>query len=234
MMWFVFPWILIPEPLLLFCPHTLLLFDSLTLFLCTSGVILGAVAGMLLRVASPIHPDIVMVIAFPGDILMRMLKMLILPLIISSLITGKRIFYYIIITFWSLWLRCLTVLTYCVSVQPNCDQLNTISLVLNAGLAGLDAKSSGRLGTRAMVYYMTTTVIAAVLGVILVLIIHPGNPKLKENLGEGEKNDDVSSLDAFFDLIRNLFPENLVQACFQQVMRKSQRATPRLWFLVHE
>ena len=55
---------------------------------CTSGVILGAVSGMLLRVASPIHPDIVMVIAFPGDILMRMLKMLILPLIISSLITG--------------------------------------------------------------------------------------------------------------------------------------------------
>lgn len=55
---------------------------------CTSGVILGAVSGMLLRVASPIHPDIVMVIAFPGDILMRMLKMLILPLITSSLITG--------------------------------------------------------------------------------------------------------------------------------------------------
>lgn len=81
----------------------------------------------------------------------------------------------------------------------------------------MDAKSSGRLGTRAMVYYMSTTVIAAVLGVILVLLIHPGNPKLKENLGEGEKNDEVSSLDAFFDLIRNLFPENLVQACFQQV-----------------
>lgn len=90
-------------------------------------------------------------------------------------------------------------------------------LVLAAGLSGLDAKSSGRLGTRAMVYYMTTTVIAAVLGVILVLVIHPGNPKLKENLGEGEENEDVSSLDAFFDLIRNLFPENLVQACFQQV-----------------
>lgn len=68
-----------------------------------------------------------------------------------------------------------------------------------------------------MVYYMSTTVIAAVLGVILVLVIHPGNPKLKENLGEGVQNDDVSSLDAFFDLIRNLFPENLVQACFQQV-----------------
>lgn len=85
------------------------------------------------------------------------------------------------------------------------------------GLAGLDAKSSGRLGTRAMVYYMSTTVIAAVLGVVLVLLIHPGNPKLRANLGQGKKNDEVSSVDAFFDLIRNLFPENLVQACFQQV-----------------
>uniref|UniRef100_A0A3B4B8U2 Amino acid transporter n=1 Tax=Periophthalmus magnuspinnatus TaxID=409849 RepID=A0A3B4B8U2_9GOBI len=148
---------------------------NLLLTLTVLGVILGAVAGMLLRVASPIHPDIIMVIAFPGDILMRMLKMLILPLIISSLITG---------------------------------------------LAGLDAKSSGRLGTRAMVYYMSTTIIAAVLGVILVLVIHPGDPKLKENLGEGTINDDVSSLDAAFDLIRNLFPENLVQACFQQVTKK--------------
>ncbi|XP_061577479.1 excitatory amino acid transporter 2b isoform X1 [Cololabis saira] len=154
------------------------LFKNLLLTLTVLGVILGAVAGMLLRVASPIHPDIVMVIAFPGDILMRMLKMLILPLIISSLITG---------------------------------------------LAGLDAKSSGRLGTRAMVYYMTTTIIAAILGVILVLVIHPGNPKLKQNLGEGEKNDDVSSLDAFFDLIRNLFPENLVQACFQQIQTVTKK-----------
>uniref|UniRef100_A0AAY4EQK7 Amino acid transporter n=1 Tax=Denticeps clupeoides TaxID=299321 RepID=A0AAY4EQK7_9TELE len=122
--------------------------------------------------------NVIMIIGFPGDILMRMLKMLILPLIISSLITG---------------------------------------------LAGLDAKSSGRLGTRAMVYYMSTTVIAAVLGVVLVLAIHPGNPKLKANLGEGKKNDEVSSLDAFFDLIRNLFPENLVQACFQQIQTVTNR-----------
>lgn len=63
----------------------------------TLGVILGAVAGMLLRVASPIHPDIVMVIAFPGDILMRMLKMLILPLIISSLITGTVDFFFLVL-----------------------------------------------------------------------------------------------------------------------------------------
>lgn len=108
----------------------------------------------------------------------------------------------------------------CTSAKSSKQEGDTMCLfLLAAGLAGLDAKSSGRLGTRAMVYYMSTTVIAAVLGVILVLVIHPGNPKLKENLGEGEKNDEVSSLDAFFDLIRNLFPENLVQACFQQVLK---------------
>ncbi|XP_048825708.1 excitatory amino acid transporter 2-like isoform X2 [Brienomyrus brachyistius] len=151
---------------------------NMLLTLTILGVILGSVAGMLLRYISPLPPDVIMVIAFPGDILMRMLKMLILPLIISSLITG---------------------------------------------LAGLDAKSSGRLGTRAMVYYMSTTIIAAVLGVILVLIIHPGNPKLKARLGEGDKNDEVSSLDAFFDLIRNLFPENLVQACFQQIQTVTKK-----------
>ncbi|XP_076700456.1 excitatory amino acid transporter 2 isoform X2 [Callospermophilus lateralis] len=151
---------------------------NLLLTLTVFGVILGAVCGGLLRLVSPIHPDVVMLIAFPGDILMRMLKMLILPLIISSLITG---------------------------------------------LSGLDAKASGRLGTRAMVYYMSTTIIAAVLGVILVLAIHPGNPKLKKQLGPGKKNDEVSSLDAFLDLIRNLFPENLVQACFQQIQTVTKK-----------
>uniref|UniRef100_A0A670YRY8 Amino acid transporter n=1 Tax=Pseudonaja textilis TaxID=8673 RepID=A0A670YRY8_PSETE len=151
---------------------------NLLLSLTVFGVIMGALCGMLLRMAAPINPDVVMLIAFPGDILMRMLKMLILPLIISSLITG---------------------------------------------LSGLDAKASGRLGTRAMVYYMSTTIIAAILGVILVLAIHPGNPKLKKQLGEGKKNDEVSSLDAFLDLIRNLFPENLVQACFQQIQTVTKK-----------
>ncbi|XP_031704618.1 excitatory amino acid transporter 2-like isoform X1 [Anarrhichthys ocellatus] len=153
---------------------------NMVLTLTILGVFLGSITGMLLRHISPLPPDVIMIIAFPGEILMRMLKMLILPLVVSSLVTG---------------------------------------------LAGLDAKSSGRLGTRAMVYYMSTTVIAAVLGVILVLLIHPGNPKLKANLGQGKKNDDVSSMDAFFDLIRNLFPDNLVQSCFQQVGVSQRRPT---------
>ncbi|TRY87798.1 hypothetical protein DNTS_015704 [Danionella cerebrum] len=145
---------------------------NLLLALTILGVIAGTVMGMMLRYVPDLDPSSLVLVSFPGDILMRMLKMLILPLIISSLITG---------------------------------------------LAGLDARSSGRMGTRALVYYMSTTVIAAVLGVILVLGIHPGNPKLRSNyVSSAPKNQEVSSLDAFLDLIRNLFPENLVQACFQQ------------------
>ncbi|XP_028267186.1 solute carrier family 1 member 9 [Parambassis ranga] len=146
---------------------------NLLLGLTVLGVVMGAVFGMLLRYMKVTDNSVLTMVSFPGDILMRMLKMLILPLIISSLITG---------------------------------------------LAGLDARSSGRMGSRAMVYYMSTTVIAAILGVILVLGIHPGNPKLRGGtMSSGPRNQEVSSLDAFLDLIRNLFPENLVQACFQQV-----------------
>lgn len=57
-------------------------------FLAASGVFLGSIAGMLLRHISPLPPDVIMIIAFPGEILMRMLKMLILPLVVSSLVTG--------------------------------------------------------------------------------------------------------------------------------------------------
>lgn len=98
--------------------------------------------------------------------------------------------------------------------------ISSAFVVSLSGLAGLDARSSGRMGTRAMVYYMSTTVIAAILGVILVLGIHPGNPKLRNEprTAQAPKSQEVSSLDAFLDLIRNLFPENLVQACFQQVI----------------
>uniref|UniRef100_A0A8C2WNG9 Amino acid transporter n=1 Tax=Cyclopterus lumpus TaxID=8103 RepID=A0A8C2WNG9_CYCLU len=139
----------------------------------STGVVMGVLFGMLLRYMKVKDDSVLTLISFPGEILMRMLKMLILPLIISSLITG---------------------------------------------LAGLDARSSGRMGSRAMVYYMTTTVIAAILGVILVLGIHPGNPKLRgDSSTSAPKNQEVNSMDAFLDLLRNLFPENLVQSCFQQV-----------------
>ncbi|KAG1689112.1 Excitatory amino acid transporter 2 [Nymphon striatum] len=116
-----------------------------------------------------------MLISFPGELMMRMLKLLILPLIVSSLITG---------------------------------------------LAGLDAKSSGKMGSRALVYYFTTTVLAAMIGIILVIAIHPGDPSIKKSMGQGSSDRKVSTLDAFLDLIRNMFPENIISACFQQTETK--------------
>lgn len=58
-------------------------------------------------------------LSFPGELLMRLLRMVILPLIMSTMISG---------------------------------------------LAALDIRSFGRIGTRAMVYYMSTTIFATVLG----------------------------------------------------------------------
>ncbi|KAH7719761.1 Excitatory amino acid transporter 5, partial [Aphelenchoides avenae] len=50
------------------------------------SVCLGGVLGFCLRSMKP-TPRTVMLLNFPGEILMRMLKMLILPLIVSSLIS---------------------------------------------------------------------------------------------------------------------------------------------------
>uniref|UniRef100_A0A674C5N6 Amino acid transporter n=1 Tax=Salmo trutta TaxID=8032 RepID=A0A674C5N6_SALTR len=109
---------------------------------------------------------------FPGDILMRMLKLVILPLIISSMITG---------------------------------------------VAALDSDVSGKIGLRAVVYYLTTTIIAVLLGIALVITIKPGVSQKAENIDRTEVTQNVNTVDTLLDLVRNMFPENIVQACFQQV-----------------
>jgi len=144
---------------------------NLLLVLTLLGVALGCVIGFTVRAFNP-SVETIMFLSFPGDVLMSLLKMLILPLIASSLI---------------------------------------------AGLAQLDAAACGRMGTRALVYYFVTTAVAVVIGITMVLIIKPGVNIVKEDLGEVKETMKASTLDAFLDLIRNMFPENLVQACFQQI-----------------
>ena len=134
------------------------------------GVVFGVLLGFSLRTVKP-SQDTIMLIAFPGDLLMRMLKMLILPLISSSLITG---------------------------------------------VAVLDPKSSGKIGMYAILYYLGTTILAAVLGILLVVTIKPGNKDTKEGIGQGTAKSTTTTQDAIMDLVRNLFPENLMQAALQQ------------------
>ena len=49
---------------------------------------MGVIVGFLAKLGNP-SPEVIDLIAFPGDILIRMLKMLIIPLIVSSLISGQ-------------------------------------------------------------------------------------------------------------------------------------------------
>jgi len=98
-----------------------------------------------------------MYLEFPGDIFLRMLKCLILPLIISSLISA---------------------------------------------LGNLDSKLSGQIGKRAVLYYFTTTIIAIILGIILVLIIKPGDKNNVHETTKGPKRRIVTTEDTILDLIR--------------------------------
>lgn len=59
------------------------------------------------------------------------------------------------------------------------------------------------MGTRAIIYYITTTILAAILGIILVLIIHPGEPKIKQSFKIGKTfvaNNPGHTVTVFFDI----------------------------------
>ncbi|CAJ0585593.1 unnamed protein product, partial [Mesorhabditis spiculigera] len=146
----------------------------LLLILTVGSVVLGIVAGFLARNLNLDAQD-KMVVGFPGEVLMRMLKMMILPLIMSSLISG---------------------------------------------LSQLDARQSSKMGSLAVTYYIATTVLAVITGIILVLTIHPGDPSIKQEIGTGRAGKNVSTLDTMLDLVRNTFPENIVQATFEQAQTK--------------
>ena len=70
-------------------------------------------------------------------------------------------------------------------------------------MAQLDPKGSGRMGYRALIYYTVTTILAAIVGIIMVLMIHPGDPRIKTTI-TAPKTDftKISTLDAILDIIR--------------------------------
>ena len=93
---------------------------------------------------------------------------------------------------------------------------------LISGLAGMDPKTSGKLGIRAMTYYLSTTMCATILGMVLVSISKPGTYAEKQlctaNLTSNCVNYEpshVSTVDTFLDIGRNLCPDNAFAATFQ-------------------
>ena len=62
--------------------------ENLLLVITFSGVFLGVIIGILLKPLE-LEPLTVSYIAYPGELFMRLLKLMILPLIIASLVTGN-------------------------------------------------------------------------------------------------------------------------------------------------
>ncbi|KAF3690948.1 Excitatory amino acid transporter 1 [Channa argus] len=84
------------------------------------------------------------------------------------------------------------------------------------GISSLDSRASGKMGVRAVIYYMVTTLIAVFIGIVIVMIIRPGKGSRDSPMGNSGNIAPVHAADAFLDLIRNMFPPNLVEACFKQ------------------
>ncbi|XP_071799346.1 uncharacterized protein [Asterias amurensis] len=143
--------------------------ENVLLCLLILYVILGFVIGYVLSVTVEFTQEQIDYISFPGKLFMSMLKMMIIPLIVSSLV---------------------------------------------ASLASLDSTMTGKLGYRAVIYYMATTIIAVVLGIVLVLLIQPGGGS-EDVVDSEKKEDDVNIVYAVLDLILNMFPSNIVEACFR-------------------
>ena len=64
-----------------------------------------------------------------------------------------------------------------------------VVVVVHPGVASVDRSISGKLGARAVVYYMSTTFVAVVIGIVLVVAINPGTRVLLLSHvdGDGEK-----------------------------------------------
>ena len=101
------------------------------------------------------NPSNVVYLQFPGDLMLRMLKVCIIPLVTFSLMHAVG------------------------SMAP---------------------KTAGKIGGFGVLYYMITTLMAVLLGMLLVATIQPGTrggaPVRKP------KNDVASGLDSFLDLVR--------------------------------
>lgn len=142
----------------------------LTVAAAVAGVVLGlgvSAAGG----AEALGPARFTAFAFPGELLLRLLKMIILPLVVCSLIGGA---------------------------------------------ASLDPSALGRVGAWALVFFLVTTLLSSALGVGLALALKPGaafaaiNSSVVDPCAHSAPTKEV--LDSFLDLLRNMFPSNLVSA----------------------
>lgn len=140
--------------------------DNLLLTLTIISVILGIVLGFGLRLLpGKLTSRELRQLKFIGEIFVRTLKMLVIPLVACSLISS---------------------------------------------LASLNARTAGRLGLLTIIYYLVTTLIAVITGIMLVTSIKPGSiadarkpfetAKFEEMKGKDCKG--ATTMDTILDLIK--------------------------------
>ncbi len=125
------------------------------------GIVLGLFCGILLRENAVIFQPI-------GDVFIRLLRMVVIPIIFSSLVVG----------------------------------------VLNLG----NVQSLGRLGAKTFIYYLTTTLAAVFIGLMVVNVIHPGwEADLQVTSAILPENMQDKTL-FLSDVLMNIVPENIFKA----------------------
>jgi Na+/H+-dicarboxylate symporter len=75
----------------------------------------------------------------------------------------------------------------------------------------------GKVGARGVAYYMSTTICAVILGIILVTTIQPGSGAEPVTDTSTAPKRNITTQDTLMDLVRNLFPPNIIQACTMQM-----------------
>jgi len=144
--------------------------------LLTMATLTGVIAGVSLGLSLKALDDGIWTarqayyVGYPGKIFLNMLKCLIIPLIVPSLISS---------------------------------------------IGQLDLRVSGRIGSRAVLYYMTTTFLAVSLGILLTISIRPGIADY-DSVMEKKDSKAGTTTDTLLDLFTNCFPPNLIQATMQQ------------------
>lgn len=138
--------------------------EHLLTILTVISVSLGIATGFILRAiylkedGDKFKSRTVMYVSFPGDIFLKILKSLILPLIISSLISA---------------------------------------------VGSLDISLSKQIGIRAILYYLFTTMMAVIMGIFLVIVIHPGGRGIERmEVEQITHTRPITTPDTFLDLIR--------------------------------
>ena len=136
-------------------------------------IILGILSGIVL---GGFIPEAGVAVSFLGELFLRALFVMVVPLVMSSMVVG----------------------------------------VSSLG----DVRKLGRLGGRTVLFFMTTTAIAVSIGLLLVLVIHPGAPLDKmeptsetmEKVSERMEDKPTTLGDLLKTILTSLVPKNLFSA----------------------